>query len=201
MFADRHLVIEDSSSKSKKVNPQPQPKQTVPPLFVDSETRSRAEKAINKQTQNRTSPSEESVKGGDYSYIDRNSAKVPILHLHGNQYRNMYTREEVDGEEARQILEYCGYAPKKMISLPIFFAICLFLALPLKILGPVGLMIWGYNTINKKNVTLQKEQAGMIFRSQVPLSSEERSEYSKRGVLYIATGIIIGLLQLMFGLI
>ncbi len=133
----------------------------------------------------------------DYSMIDVNALKHPIVLIRGGMYRNIYTDETVSEEEARRILEYVGYKPKPLANLGLFFFFLLIVAFMIKGAGPIGLIIWGW-MIKSKNMTDYVKIIGtkaLVF--QMPASDIEKLAYRNRGNVFIIAGIIIGVLQLL----
>lgn len=131
-----------------------------------------------------------------YAYIEPSLVTNPVIRLNNGNYRNIYTKEEINNKEARQILDYAGYKPKEMISLKLFLFICLF-TIPLKIIGPIGIIIWGIWFLIKPTTVMEKNQMGFLLRITVMANRTEISGYKTRGALYIAAGIVIGIFQFM----
>lgn len=170
---------------------------TLPPINKTSDT--------TKREQNKSQPSKRELPkektSDDYHYINKNSNEMPIIDLGNNTYRNRYTDEKIDVQEARKILEYVGYEPKPLINIKLFLVICLFIALPIKIIGPIVIFIWGANMLKKQTTIMQKEVNGYIFRCVLPANDIDITIYRNRGITYCAVGIVIGISQFIIGVI
>lgn len=133
----------------------------------------------------------------DYSKIDTNSLKHPIVSVGVGRYRNIYTDEIVDTEEARRILEYAGYKPKPVSNMGLFFFFVVVIAFLLKGVGPVALVIWGFISKNKSMTDYIKIIHANALVFQMPASEAEIQAYNGKGNLYITAGFIVGIIQLI----
>lgn len=134
-------------------------------------------------------------KKDDYSYLNSGDIRVPVLHLYGDVYKNIHTGKEINGAEARKLLDRDGFVPKKLIGTKTFFFICLLIFFPLQILGPFALLIWGGLMNSKSKTIMTKNVQGVMQQCEVAATKQERSEYSRRGTLYISSAFVIGFLQ------
>lgn len=133
----------------------------------------------------------------DYSKIDVNSLKHPIISIGAATYRNIYTGETVNVEEARRILEYAGYKPKPLANMGMFFLFLLVIAFLLKGVGPIALIGWGLISKNKHMTDYIKMARTNVLVFQMPASDAERQAYTNRANMYIGAGIVIGLIQII----
>lgn len=168
-----------------------------PPIYKGSGAKTEEQKSI----QPARDRNEEEGDHHKYHYIDRNSNELPIIDLGNNTYRNRYTDEVINAQEARNILEYVGYEPKPLINIKLFLILCLFVALPIKAVGPLLIFIWGVNMLQKRTTIMQKNVNGYIFRSVLPADETDLAIYKNRGITYCAVGIVIGILQFIIGVI
>lgn len=133
----------------------------------------------------------------DYSKIDVNSLKHPIISVGAGAYRNIYTGETVNIEEARKILEYAGYRPKPLANMGMFFLFLLVIAILLKGVGPIALIAWGLISKSKHMTDYIKMVRTNVLVFQMPASDAERQAYKNRGNMYIGAGIMVGLIQII----
>ena len=165
----------------------------APPPFVEPKNVTKASTSAAE-----AKPAKESkpqFKKGDYSYVKRDSMIAPVVHLGDDKYRNIYTNENIDANEARDILQYAAYYPKPMFNLFLFFLICLVTS-PLHVVTPLVIIGFGIMQRAKTTTTFAKKMGELVFPQFVMKASlEEQQEYSKRGNLYLATGLVIGIYQ------
>lgn len=128
-------------------------------------------------------------------YINPSSDTPPVAHLPNGKYRNTYTGKTISESEARRLLEQAGYYPKKGISPLIFLLIC-GIAIPLKIIGPAILVIWGASKQKTVNTLYEKRVNGMKYVFHMPATPEQIAAQSKQGVLYVVIGVVIGIIQM-----
>jgi len=133
----------------------------------------------------------------DYSKIDIDALKHPIVSVGGGRYRNIYTEKIVNTAEARRILEYAGYKPKPIANMGLFFLFTLVIAFLIKGVGPIALIIWGFISKNKNMTDYVKITRTNALVFQMPASETERKAYNNRALLYIAAGAIIGFIQVI----
>ncbi len=140
----------------------------------------------------------EKIYSADYSYIERNSLRHPILYAGNGLYRNVYTEELINEAEARRILEYAGYSPKfPRLNLLIYIAMCV-VSYFLRVVGPLLFVIYGSGMKMKNVITYQKTTSGYILEFQMPATDAQKEVFKKRGNIYVYTGLIIGVAQLIF---
>jgi hypothetical protein len=184
-------VYDKNASTQKQVKKNP-PQSQQPPKYIEKKS---SEYTITEVPPPYDAQSE--FRQSDYSKIDINALKHPIVLIRGGMYRNIYTDETVNEEEARRILEYVGYKPKPMANLGLFFFFLLIVAFLIKAAGPIGLIIWGWITKSKSMTDYVKIIGTNALVFQMPASDIEKLAYRNRGNTYIIAGIIIGVLQLL----
>lgn len=141
--------------------------------------------------------SQSEFKQTDYSKIDINALKHPIILIANEMYRNIYTGETVDAEGARNILEYTRYKPKPLSNMGLFFLFSLVVAFLFTGLGPIALIAWGWLSKNKNVTDYVKTIGTNTLVYPMPATDTEKQAYQKRGNIYIGAGVMIGLIQLI----
>lgn len=133
----------------------------------------------------------------DYSKIDINALKHPVISVGNGMYRNIYTGETVDEDGARNILEYARYKPKPLANMGLFFLFSLIVAFLFTGIGPLALIIWGWLSRNKYTTDYVKMIGTTTLVYPMPATDIERQAYKNRGNIYMGAGVIIGLIQII----
>lgn len=136
----------------------------------------------------------------DYSYININSVKVPVIHVSGEKYKDIYTEKIIDEQQARKRLEYAGYRASTDINYGMLFIVGIG-AMFTQIFGPVVLILIGIWAMKKKSTVLEKEMiSGWKLKFEMPATKGEKCKYRTKGVLYIVAGLCIGAYHLSLSL-
>lgn len=130
-----------------------------------------------------------------YRKIDKDALVHPIVLVAGGKYRNIYTNKIVDGEEARRILQYAGYKAKEDKQSGKSMVIIWIIAIALKWIGPLGLILWGIFTRNKRMTDYYKVVQNKMLIFPIEADKNEKKLHEQKANKYIATGIIVWIIQ------
>lgn len=122
----------------------------------------------------------------------------PVVSIGNSMYREMINKEVVNESEARKILDYAGYKPKKPSNTVVFYLIALVLGIAFKIVGPIIIIVWGGLTKIKTNTTHSKQMGTMNLSISMPATKEEKEKNLKLGSLQMNIGIGLGILQFLY---
>ena len=162
-----------------------------PPLYVPPTNTNKATKKMTAEYVSKTTKKSE-----PYSYIEPNSVNNPITRLPDGSFYNIYTKEEIDNEEARRILDYDGYEPKDTPSLKTILLVCLF-TIPFKVISPIVIIGFGLWLMVKPTTVMQKTKQFLVLRISVGATDSEKLENKNKGIICIVAGIVIGIIQII----
>lgn len=121
--------------------------------------------------------------------------EYPIEHIHGDTYRNLYTQQEINVDQARNLLISNGFKPKKAYNILGVAAVTIAAVWLFSFFGIMIAIAFGARMYQKENIVYEKTTSLHNLKYSMPPTYEEEMAYKAQGIICIIIAIIAGVIK------